>query len=763
MGFKRLYQLGIFIVLDTLFTFLSLGFFGPSLKFDVHIIYQKLFLVDGYSFTKSPFELISLFFIRMILLIISAILIINKKDPIIKTLNVPCLGFSIVSVSYTIIKLLAFSENEALLYYPGLWFLVSWSWLVSPLFCAFWFFGLSKSADNYTRLFNPDEEQPQDNQTEVEGNETETEESKKKAKRPTWKHVKRLFTFSFIQWRWFLTGLFFLLAYSGVRIFIPYYTGVIIANVVNNKGHYELFKSVGIMAGLTLASTILGGCRGGSFDYATSLVGRRVRKDLFASLVKQEIGFFDVTKTGDLVSRLTADCSSISDSIALNINVFSRNAVMLMGALFFMFSISWRLALVTFIAIPVISYFSKVFGALFDKLGETMQTTIANANQTAEEVLSTMRTVRSFACENEEAARFDSMLNETLNIGKKKAIANVGNTCMAEFSTSAVLVAVLGYGGHLVLTQILSSESFISFIFYQIQLGENLMYISWVISGIMTSVGASRKVFEYIDRSPKIPNDGECNTNVKGDIKIDNISFVYPSRPNTTVLKGLSLDIKSGETIALVGPSGGGKSSIVQLVEHFYEPDEGEITVDGVDIRDYDHKHYHQKVALVAQEPVLYDGTVSDNIAYGFDGATKEMIEEAAKASNAHNFVMEMEKRYDTKCGERGVQMSGGQKQRIAIARALIRKPSILILDEATSALDNESESLVQEAINKCSVGLGLTVLIIAHRLSTIEKADRIAVIDKGEVVQIGSHPELMEDTNGLYNSLVNRQIMDGV
>ncbi|GMT23290.1 hypothetical protein PFISCL1PPCAC_14587, partial [Pristionchus fissidentatus] len=597
----------------------------------------------------------------------------------------------------------------------------------------------------------------------VEGSEPETEESKEKNKRPTWKQIKRLFAYCFIHWHWFLSGLIFLFAYSAVRIFIPYYTGVIISNVVHSKGHYELFKSVGIMAGLTLSSTILGGLRGGCFVYAAALVGKRVRKDLFASLVKQEIAFFDVTKTGDLVSRLTADCSSISDSLSLNINLFARNTVMLLGALFFMFSISWRLSLVTFIAVPLILYVTKVYGVFFDKLGEAMQKTIADANQTAEEVLSTMRTVRSFACENQEAARFDSMLNETLNIGRKKAVATIGNSGMSELSTSAVLVAVLGYGGHLVLTHRLSSESFIAFIFYQVQLGENVMYINMVISAIMTSVGASRKVFDYIERSTKIPNDGECKIDVQGDIKIDNVSFFYPSRPKTTVLKGLSLDIKSGETIALVGPSGGGKSSIVQLVEHFYEPDEGEITVDGVDIRDYDHKHYHQKVALVAQEPVLYDGTVDYNISYGFDGATKEMIIEAAKAANAHNFVMEMEKGYDTKCGERGVQMSGGQKQRIAIARALIRKPSILILDEATSALDNESESLVQEAINKCSVGLGLTVLIIAHRLSTIEKADRIAVIDKGEVVQLGSHSELMEDTNGLYNSLVKRQIMDGV
>ncbi|GMR48220.1 hypothetical protein PMAYCL1PPCAC_18415, partial [Pristionchus mayeri] len=774
MGINRVYLLVLFALSDVFFTFLSIGFFSNELKFSLSVIYQKVFLLDGYSFTSSPFDFFLLLLIRLSLLIAAALLIALNKDNAIKKLSLPILGFSITTVSYSIVKLLAFSENENLLYYPGLWFILTWTWISSPLFCAFWYTSLSNTSIVYNRLFNPDEEQPES--TEAIADESETP-SEKADRMSTWKHIKRLVTFCLLEWPWFMGGIFFLLTYSAVRIFIPLYTGIVIANIVHLRGYGELFKSVGIMAGLTIASTILGGFRGGCFDYATSLVARRVRRDLFSSLVKQDIAFFDITKTGEMVSRLTSDCQTISDSVALNINVFSRNGIMLLGALFFMFSLSWRLTLLTFVAIPVVAYVTKVYGVFFDKLSEQMQKTIANANQTAEEVLSTMRTVRSFACESREARRFERMLDDTLTIGKKRAIGYVGSNVVSEFSNNAILVAVLGYGGHLVISGRMSSESFISFLIYQMQLGENLYNMSWVINGLMSSVGksrfvaksvirfswigASRKVFEYMNRTPKIPNDGEVQPPVQGEIKMETVSFTYPSRPKNAVLKGLDLCVKAGETVALVGPSGGGKSSIVSLIEHFYEPDEGAISLDGIPIRDFDHMYYHQKVALVSQEPVLYDGTIRSNIAYGCDWATEDNIIEAAKTANVHNFVMELEKGYDTKCGEKGVQMSGGQKQRIAIARALIRKPAVLILDEATSALDAESENVVQEALNSASAGH--TVLIIAHRLSTIEGADRIAVINKGQVVQIGSHSELMEDTDGLYYTLVSRQVKHGL
>lgn len=307
----------------------------------------------------------------------------------------------------------------------------------------------------------------------------------------------------------------------------------------------------------------------------------------------------------------------------------------------------------------------------------------------------------------------------------------------------------------------------------------------------MEAVGASRKVFDLMNRKPQFELDGMQRPFVNGNITFSHVGFTYPSRPNNPVLKDLTLSIKSGETVALVGPSGGGKSSIVSLIEHFYEPDEGSVTLDGVPIKDINHVYYHQKVfyqimrlissillqvALVAQEPVLYNGSVRHNILYGCDFATEDDMLNASKMANVHDFVMELEKGYDTNCGEKGVQMSGGQKQRIAIARALVRNPAVLILDEATSALDTESEALVQQALSRCAQER--TVIIVAHRLSTIEKANKIAVIVKGCLVQVtlledilfihdtkikfqmGTHTELMTDTDGMYYSLVSRQML---
>ncbi|KAH7699911.1 Half-transporter 2 [Aphelenchoides avenae] len=336
----------------------------------------------------------------------------------------------------------------------------------------------------------------------------------------------------------------------------------------------------------------------------------------------------------------------------------------------------------------------------------------------------------------------------------------MGFTWVNELSNNIILIAVLFYGGHLVLTSKMTSSQIISFLLYQMQLGENFYNLNYVFTGLMESVGASRKVFEYMHRQPKISNDGALMLSVKGKVAFTDVSFTYPTRPNVAVLENLNFEIQPGETVALVGPSGAGKSSIISLIEHFYEAAKGQVTLDNVSIEQFDHVYYHQQIALVAQEPVLYADSVRYNILYGCeDWATDEDMIAAAKLANVHDFIMEMEKGYDTKCGEKGVQMSGGQKQRIAIARALIRKPKVLILDEATSALDSESEHIIQEALQKCAVGR--TVIIIAHRLSTVEKADRIIVINKGRLMEAGSHAELMNNPNGLYRSLVKRQLLN--
>ncbi|KAH7699355.1 CBN-HAF-2 protein, partial [Aphelenchoides avenae] len=290
-------------------------------------------------------------------------------------------------------------------------------------------------------------------------------------------------------------------------------------------------------------------------------------------------------------------------------------------------------------------------------------------------------------------------------------------------------------------------------------------YLNYVVNNLMQSVGASRKVFEYMNREPSIQYNGHFVPHeVAGSVEFDDVTFAYPSRPDRTVLENLGFVAQPGETVALVGGSGSGKSTVLQLLQRFYEPLQGygQVRLDGVAIDMFDHRKYHQEVSMVGQEPVLFDDTIRNNILYGCEGmfATVEEAEatmlDAAVKANVHEFVSGMEKGYDTPCGEKGGQLSGGQKQRIAIARALVRKPKVLILDEATSALDTESEALVQQALEQCTEGR--TVIVVAHRLSTVKKADRIIVVKNGQTVEEGSHDVLMGIPDGVYRQLVERQ-----
>uniref|UniRef100_A0A7E4VW94 ATP-binding cassette sub-family B member 9 n=1 Tax=Panagrellus redivivus TaxID=6233 RepID=A0A7E4VW94_PANRE len=760
----------VFIAIDVGVTLLSLGFYhAEGFHFNATALREQFFLqspLRDYSFLTSGFDFFVLALFRVCIIAAGLAFVVRARLPPAWVLFFT--GIELTNMSYTFTKLLAFSEDANQLYYYGVWFSEVWNILAFAGILIVWQFvyrskpliesvelfyvHAGRNADDVESLI-PNGDSPGNTVTAVEKPEEEDRLS-------TFKHVVRLLSYCHHHGRWFLAGFFFLSIYSFARVFQPHYTAQVIASIVNLKEMSELFKAVMIMGGLALVSTITGGLRGGCFDYATALISRKMRGDLFASIISQEVAFFDETKTGEIVSRLTSDCQTMASTVSTNVNVFLRNGVMLLGSLLFMVTISWRLTMVTFIAVPLVGFISKAYGAYYDKLSERTQAAIAAANHIAEQAISSIRTVRSFACETNECERFNENLDKTLHINKKKSVAYMGYTWMNEFCDNAILVGILFYGGHLVLTKKMAVNDLFSFLLYQLQLGENLYNIGYVFTGLMESVGASRKVFEYMHRKPRIAYDGVHKPDlVQGRIAFEDVSFCYPTRPTATVLDRVSFEVNPGETVALVGPSGAGKSSVIALLEHFYESKNGRITLDDMEIENFDHKLFHQRVALVAQEPVLYDGTVRYNILYGCEewADDDEMIR-AAKLANIHDFIMETDKGYDTECGEKGVQMSGGQKQRIAIARALVRKPAVLILDEATSALDAESEHIIQEALAKCSVGR--TVIVIAHRLSTVEKADRIVVINKGHVLQQGNHKALMQDPNGLYYSLVQRQLL---
>ncbi|CAI5437555.1 unnamed protein product [Caenorhabditis angaria] len=695
----------------------------------------------NFSFFTCTIDLFLLQFIRSALWFVPAIIhIINKPDTL-SSWKEPIFCASLLICAASPTKLLLLTERlkpDEFLTFGDTAFLI-WNFLAAIILDSSWNRYFSRTPSSYIIL-------------------DEDNEDLEHRPKETFELIFRLLQYCKREWLWHISGFSWLFIYSVTRIFVPYYTGQVIATVVATKSYPALSNAVYIMTFISLVSAVAAGFRGGSFEYAYARIQRSIRYDLFSGLVRQDVAFYDAHKTGEITSRLAADCQTMSDTVALNVNVFLRNCVMLLGSMIFMMKLSWRLSLVTFILVPIIFVASKIFGTYYDLLSERTQDAVAESNDVAEEVLSTMRTVRSFACEKVEADRFYDKLTVTLNVTRTKAIAYVGFLWVSELFQSFIIVAVLWYGGHLVLTGKMKADLLVSFLLYQMQLGDNLRQMGEVWTGLMQSVGASRKVFEYIDREPQIQHHGEYQPeNVVGKIEFRNVHFSYPTRSDQPILRDLSFTVEPGETVALVGPSGSGKSSCIALLENFYLPNAGQVLVDGVPLEEYEHHYIHKKIALVGQEPVLFARSVMENVRYGVDVQDTEVIK-SCEMANAHGFIMQTTLKYETNVGEKGTQMSGGQKQRIAIARALVREPAILLLDEATSALDTESEHVVQEAIYK-NLG-GKSVILIAHRLSTVEKADKIVVISKGKVEQIGSHEQLLADKEGTYAKLVQRQMM---
>ncbi|XP_029389693.1 ATP-binding cassette sub-family B member 9 isoform X2 [Mus pahari] len=461
---------------------------------------------------------------------------------------------------------------------------------------------------------------------------------------------------------------------------------------------------------------------------------------------------------GDLISRLTSDTTMVSDLVSQNINIFLRNTVKVTGVVVFMFSLSWQLSLVTFMGFPIIMMVSNIYGKYYKRLSKEVQSALARASTTAEETISAMKTVRSFANEEEEAEVFLRKLQQVYKLNRKEAAAYMSYVWGSGLTLLVVQVSILYYGGHLVISGQMSSGNLIAFIIYEFVLGDCMESVGSVYSGLMQGVGAAEKVFEFIDRQPTMVHDGSlAPDHLEGRVDFENVTFTYRTRPHTQVLQNVSFSLSPGKVTALVGPSGSGKSSCVNILENFYPLQGGRVLLDGKPIGAYDHKYLHRVISLVSQEPVLFARSITDNISYGLPTVPFEMVVEAAQKANAHGFIMELQDGYSTETGEKGAQLSGGQKQRVAMARALVRNPPVLILDEATSALDAESEYLIQQAIHGNLQRH--TVLIIAHRLSTVERAHLIVVLDKGRVVQQGTHQQLLAQ-GGLYAKLVQRQML---
>ncbi len=495
--------------------------------------------------------------------------------------------------------------------------------------------------------------------------------------------------------------------------------------------------------------------------YLFTAVGDRIvadlRNQLYGAIMSQEMGFFDSRGTGELTSRLASDTQVLQNAVTSNLSMLLRFGAQGLGGAILLFVTSPKLSAILMIALPVVVGAAVVYGRMVRKLSREVQDAIARSTEVAEEAIAGIRTVRSFARERAEQGRYGQAVELSFTLARKRAALGAIFGGFVTFLGYAAIAVVLALGSRMVAADDMTPGDLAAFILYTLMVAVSLGVLSNLYGDFMRAIGASERVFTLLDRVPLLPQ--AANPRVEpprtGTVRFEGVTFAYPTRPQVHALDDVSISLEPGHKLALVGPSGSGKSTIAHLIGRFYDPIDGKILIDGTDVRDWDTTVLRESIGVVAQEPLLFSGSIRDNVLYGRPGSSDPEVIEALRAANAWEFVSTFPEGLETLIGERGVRLSGGQKQRIAIARAVLKDPRILVLDEATSALDVESEALVQRALERLMEGR--TTLIIAHRLSTIRSADQVVVIEHGRVVESGDHKTLMAK-GAIYARLVESQ-----
>jgi len=584
----------------------------------------------------------------------------------------------------------------------------------------------------------------------------------KTAKKFNVKELLHIFSFV-LPYKWqFIIGLVFLAFSSFTFLLFPYITGELVdAATGESNWMMDSINYIALaMMGVLVLQSIFSYLRVVLFAIVSENAMADIRNSLYQKIISLPIVFFEQNRVGDLVSRLSSDVTQLQATLSNTLAEFFRQIATLVIGLFFIVFISPKLTLVMLSVFPALIIVAILFGRFIRRLSKKSQDALAEANIVVDETFQAINIVKAFANEKYEASRYGNSITSVVGYALKAARYRGLFVSFIFLGLFGSIVLVLWYGATLISAGSMTIGQLTSFIIYTTFIGGSMGGMSGLYATIQSSIGASERVRGILEEDSEANASNQNKTitaiEINGPIEFNNVNFYYPTRTDVQVLNNINFNIKRGEMVAIVGASGAGKSTIAQLLMRFYDVSGGDIFINKKPLSQIEHHHLRSNIAIVPQEVILFGGTIKENIAYGNITATQQQIIEAAKAANAIDFIQSFPDGFDTVVGERGIKLSGGQKQRIAIARAILKNPNILILDEATSSLDSESEQLVKEALEKLMDNR--TTIVIAHRLATVRNADKILVLEKGNIIETGKHHQLIENENGYYNRLIKLQ-----